>query len=1140
MTRRSKTTMTESTSRPKPTLLPFDYTPQSDGQALPGFRLHTFEVFNWGTFDGQVHSFAPRGSTSLLVGENGAGKSTLVDAMLTLLVRPGVRNYNVAAGATKKERDERTYIRGAYDRTAGRDERPQVQYLRDGSGFFTALLATFASASSGRTFTLCQVMYLTSSGDRKIYYGFDTKPRTIAGDLGDLKSGSDIKAAMTDRGFQVTESYKQYHAWIQRQVKFRPKAMDVFNQTVAVKDVQRLDQFIREHMLEKRPWNDKVANLLKHFAELSEAHRALVQVRQQAELLVPVTSTGKRFRSANSQLQSARDQLSALGIYFDFRIGELLRPMCEQWRMRVEHLDEEIGVLEASLRAKRADAAALEHEILHQGGARLQRLPDLIAREEQFAKSKRENRIAFESKLKQTGTTLAITSAQQLAEAHQLIAKSRRDQTQLRAVAIAQLERNNYQLGVLKQQLAEDTEELQSLRRRKGNLPDRYIEIRSSLCQAFNLSPSDLPFAAELVAVDPEQARWEASIEQVLNSFARTLLVPDDLYAKVSGYVDGRRLTDSRGRGLRLTYDRVTMAHSSTQPRWSDLSLPDMLQYRDDHPLTPYVRGEIQSRFDHVACESVSDFQMVSRRAMTIHRHIKQNHRQHAKDDRAAQDDRRHFVLGWDNKAKCIALERSIQSQTFELKNTEILAASLQQSSDKAIRLLGVLEELSQLTEFDTIDDYRHDFEASKLRLEKQTLEASNELVRQLKAKLADVNAEVCGLDGDRDECVGERARLKQQHDDALRSLSNVDAKLSAAKRDGSYQIAEGHFPTLHEFLSGRELTLENVGILPRDASDELSAKVKQIERRLEPIRDDLTKAMSRLLTKFPVFESDLSPTPQSLAGFEELAERINRDDLPRHERRFKQRLKQKVLQEIGLLNGSLENERDEIRSKIETLNEALRRLDWRPGTYMRLEPSDTSDIEIRDFRRELAGCLEGTIGAAEDANEITFAKIERLVGRLRDDANLRWREKVIDVRNWFKFAAREYDSVSGEPGSYYDGGTGQSGGEKGKLAFLVLVAAIAYQYDLQPDDADSERFHFVMVDEMFSRSDDTRSRYALNLFARFGLQLAIVAPLDAKARITESYVGMYGHIVKDPETHRSELISLTAQQYQAVQDDEA
>jgi uncharacterized protein YPO0396 len=195
----------------------------------------------------------------------------------------------------------------------------------------------------------------------------------------------------------------------------------------------------------------------------------------------------------------------------------------------------------------------------------------------------------------------------------------------------------------------------------------------------------------------------------------------------------------------------------------------------------------------------------------------------------------------------------------------------------------------------------------------------------------------------------------------------------------------------------------------------------------------------------------------------------------------------------------------------------------------MRLEPSDVQDREIQDFRRELAGCLSGTLDGSPEANESTFVRIEKFVAKLRDDGNTRWREKVIDVRNWFNFGAREIVKETGEQRSYYDGGTGQSGGEKGKLAFLVLVAAIAYQYDIDPDGPASDKFAFVMVDEMFSRSDDAHAEYALDLFDRFGLQLLIVAPLDAKARVCEPYVGTYLHVIKNKQTNKSELVSITA-----------
>jgi uncharacterized protein YPO0396 len=251
-----------------------------DRPPLPGFRLSKLEVYNWGTFDSAVYSVQPRGQTTLLVGENGSGKSTLVDAMLTLLVRPQTRNYNVAAGASKNERDEKTYIRGAYDRTIGEGGRPQIQYLRSGNGHYTALLASFVNAASNSTFSVCQVLYLNNENAVEKIYAYCDSERSIVRDLGELGSGSTIARTLRDRGFKTTSSYKEYFSWLQKRTGFRAKAMDIFNQTVAVKDVQRLDEFIRQHMLERKPWNERVGRLLAHFGELSEAHRMFVYVNR--------------------------------------------------------------------------------------------------------------------------------------------------------------------------------------------------------------------------------------------------------------------------------------------------------------------------------------------------------------------------------------------------------------------------------------------------------------------------------------------------------------------------------------------------------------------------------------------------------------------------------------------------------------------------------------------------------------------------------------------------------------------------------------------------------------------------------------------------------------------------------------------
>lgn len=73
------------------------------------------------------------GVTTLLIGENGSGRSTLVDALLTLLVRPSIRNYNMAAGGRKQERNEKTYVKGACG-SRSRDDggRPETLFLRCG------------------------------------------------------------------------------------------------------------------------------------------------------------------------------------------------------------------------------------------------------------------------------------------------------------------------------------------------------------------------------------------------------------------------------------------------------------------------------------------------------------------------------------------------------------------------------------------------------------------------------------------------------------------------------------------------------------------------------------------------------------------------------------------------------------------------------------------------------------------------------------------------------------------------------------------------------------------------------------------------------------------------------------------------
>src|SRR5699024_3629822 len=90
-----------------------------------------------------------------------------------------------------------------------------------------------------------------------------------------------------------------------------------------------------------------------------------------------------------------------------------------------------------------------------------------------------------------------------------------------------------------------------------------------------------------------------------------------------------------------------------------------------------------------------------------------------------------------------------------------------------------------------------------------------------------------------------------------------------------------------------------------------------------------------------------------------------------------------------------------------------------------------------------------------------------------------------------------EIDRETGVEFEHYTDSDGKSGGQKEKLAYTILAASLAYQFGLEWAASTSRDFRFVVIDEAFGRGSDESTRYALDLFAKLGLQLLIVTPLQ-------------------------------------------
>jgi uncharacterized protein YPO0396 len=258
------------------------------------------------------------------------------------------------------------------------------------------------------------------------------------------------------------------------------------------------------------------------------------------------------------------------------------------------------------------------------------------------------------------------------------------------------------------------------------------------------------------------------------------------------------------------------------------------------------------------------------------------------------------------------------------------------------------------------------------------------------------------------------------------------------------------------------------------------------------------------------------------------LEESLRRDDLPRYDQKFQDLMSGDVLVHVVKFQDALQDHCDEIQSKISHLNSSLKSIEYTARTFITIRAHNTTDPDIRNFRGRLKACLDYGLAPDGVARETTFQRISDLIDMFREKAD--WNAKVTDTRNWLTFAVEELDRETGKQENIYEDTSGKSGGQKAKLAFTILASAVAYQYGIAKDRQNAESFRFVVVDEMFSRSDETNSRYALQLFKQFHLQLLIVCPFDARARVVEPFVSSY-HLTLNPTTKASTVRTVSVEE---------
>ncbi|MCC7060078.1 MAG: ATP-dependent exonuclease SbcCD, C subunit-like protein, partial [Burkholderiaceae bacterium] len=1033
-----------------------------------GFRLQRLEVLNWGTFDQRVWRHALDGHNSLLTGDIGSGKSTLVDALTALLVQRAA--FNKAAGVDFRERSLRSYVLGHYKserNEATGSARPVA--LRDDSSL-SVILAVFRNEGYDQAVTLAQVFWFKDPQGQPVRL-FVTAERALAitADFADF--GGDINALrrkLRAAGCELFDSFPPYGAWLRRRLGIEhEQALDLFHQTVSMKSVGNLTDFVRNHMLEPFDVGSRIEALIGHFDDLDRAHQAVLRAKHQVELLTPLVEDGHRHQALASEIQTWRDAREALHPYFARLKGELLDRRLALLADDAARLDALIERLDTQRNAERIEIGRLERALRDNGGDRLQELALDISRLEQEKEQRRKRAdrlLELLARIEEAGPTdEAGFLAQQRSIARRADGLRER---------IAELDNraseDDFAFRKGREEHAALAAEVESLERRKSNIDAAQVRIRDTLCAALDIRADELPFAGELIQVREDERDWEGAAERLLRGFGLALLVPDVHYRAVAEWVDRQHL------GARLVYFHMRPRRTGPGASLHPQSLVRKLVVKPDSEHGPWLEQELRARFDVACCDTSEQFRREVR-AITRAGQIKDPSGRHEKDDRSRIDDRSRYVLGWSNADKLRALRDQRQQLEDQLAKLGRRIADLKQAREQLQGQLETLARLEEFTRFADIDWMSLARQIAALAEERARLEAASNALQELGRQLQAMQERLVETEREHGQALGRRGEVKSKHDAAQELREQAGAIWAAAPvtatqlehLDGWRARALGEHQLSVESCDNREQELR------KWLQDRIDAEDKRLARLVERI----VGAMRGFKEAFKAETAEMDASLAALDEYARMLGGLQSDDLPRFEARFKELLNVNTINEIAQFNAQLARERETIRERVELINQSLQAIDYNPGRHIRLMMQSGPDVEIRDFQQNLRACTEGALTGSADQqySEAKFLQVKAIIDRFRGregltEADRRWTARVTDVRNWFVFSASERWRADGTEHEHYSDAGGKSGGQKEKLAYTVLAASLAYQFGLEWGAVRSRSFRFVVIDEAFGR----------------------------------------------------------------------
>ena len=1102
-----------------------------------GFRLQYMELFNWGTFDEHVWKINPGGETSLLTGANGSGKTTFVDALLTLIVpEKKYRFYNQSSGSEKKgDRTEETYVMGGYGSVhSDNGQTSKTLYLREQKEqAYSILLANFSNEAE-QNVTLFQVRWFSGNDMRRVF-AIAHKPLHIEDDFKPFDLGGGWRRRIDQQynkgSRKQVEWFDAANRYAQRLVEVlgmqSMQALSLFNQTMGIKVLGDLNEFIRGNMLEPRNMEQEFQELKKHLSTLLEAQRNIEKCEEQIGLLHPLKKHFENYKEQAEATAKSKEQLETARIWRNYTryhlLDEHIRSLekeRERWKTKAEDLRQEMETLRDEIRTTQNQ---LEQ---NKAGQRLQQLEKeketlLLQEKEATAALNKFAGWCKELKLEETQPTDETAYQRILKEAERT---DKRLATEIRNNEEDLFEAQDRQnkTNAQKKQLEA---ELNVLLQSKNNIPAHLVALRQGICTSLNLEEHELPFAGELMQVRNDELFWQPALEKLLYPFATRMLVPDKHYKKVNKYVNN---TDLKARLVyNLVKDHALQQYADNGTVWHKL------EFHPDHPMTAWVSQQVVQQYNYSCVDNEKTFDRYEK-AITM-QGLTRNRDRHEKDDRPGSKDAGRYVMGWNNEKKREALQRERTRLITESEQAEEAKDRAHKKKDRLQQQVFAVKNITGHGAFKTIHVaaihqaiHNAEEQAGKLEKSSDRLQALTQQLHTLRSRLAEQELQREDLQKkvvlhERELEVSEQ-ELKQLHEFVTRLTESDKDQLLQFQQNT--QTGEPGLTTIDGIYNTLTSSAQQAA---RQHEEAANKEGRELDRAIHKIKNPPLD----ILQRFPDWSADTQqfPAEREHAGeYLEWLDKLESENLPRYKKDFERLLHDTAVIKMGVLNEELENWERKIKNSITTLNQSLSGINFNrlPDTYIQLGIRPVLDSTVKEFRHRLLNALPQAADWQQDSFEQKALHFKQNVQSLVDalDASESYRARVLDVRNWFEFWADEKFRETHELKKTYRQMGQLSGGEKAQLTYTILCSAIAYQFGITREGKSAKSLRFIAVDESFSNQDEEKATYLMQLCKQLHLQLLVVTPSD-KIQIVENFIA-HVHLVQRVNNRHSVLFNMT------------